>query len=325
MRWTPESTRKLANNRKQRIAEALCVLADLGMPRAQQNERSALCLLAILDLDAGKRWRDARNPLMGITPIMDWARTHYQKKYAPNTRETIRRQTMHHFVQAGIARYNPDRPERPVNSPHAVYQITPDCLRLLKNFGGTAYTRHLAAHLAARGSLAARYAMPRNLKKVPLRVPNGQVVNLSPGAHSELIRAIWEEFGPRFVPGGTLLYAGDSGGKWSHFDAARLASFGIHIDSHGKMPDVVIHFRKRNWLVLAEAVTSHGPVDAKRHEELKALFKKSSAGLVFVSAFPDRKTFTKYMDVISWETEAWIADSPAHLIHFNGSRFLGPY
>jgi hypothetical protein len=87
----------------------------------------------------------------------------------------------------------------------------------------------------------------------------------------------------------------------------------------------VIYCSKRNWLVLAEAVTSHGPVDAKRHEELKTLFANAKAGLVFLSAFPDRRTFNKHEDAIAWETEAWIAESPTHLVHFNGSRFLGPY
>jgi hypothetical protein len=62
---------------------------------------------------------------------MDWSRKYYRKKYAPNTRETFRRQTMHQFVQAGLALYNPDDPNRPVNSPRAVYQISPEALALL--------------------------------------------------------------------------------------------------------------------------------------------------------------------------------------------------
>ena len=56
------------------------ILITLGMPRAQQNERSALCLLALLNLIPGKPWSKAEAPLMGITPIMDWIREHYQKK-----------------------------------------------------------------------------------------------------------------------------------------------------------------------------------------------------------------------------------------------------
>lgn len=94
---------------------------------------------------------------------------------------------------------------------------------------------------------------------------------------------------------------------------------------HGKMPDVVIHHTQKNWLVLVEAVTSHGPVNAKRRGELKTLFKNSKAGLVFVTAFLSRQGLVKYLPEISWETEVWVAESPSHLIHFNGERFLGPY
>ena len=82
---------------------------------------------------------------------------------------------------------------------------------------------------------------------------------------------------------------------------------------------------EKNWLFLIEAVTSHGPVDHKRYGELNTLFQNCTAGLVFVSAFPDTKTYVKYSGVIAWETEVWMADNPSHMIHFNGSRFMGPY
>jgi len=315
----------MANKKSSRIQEALNVLKDFGMPREQLNERSALCLLAILNLSPKKKWSEAEDPLMGITPIMDWARKHYDKKYAPNTRETIRRQTMHQFVQAGIALYNPDLPGRAVNSPHAVYQIELTCLTALRSVGTSSYKKRLAAYLAEHETLAAKYARARKMEMVPIAVVDGQEIRLSPGDHSELIRAICAEFGPRFVPGGKLVYVGDTGEKWGYFDKPLLTSLGIEIDSHGKMPDVVIYFSQKNWLILAEAVTSHGPVNAKRHAELAELFQKSQAGLVFVSAFPNRRIFTRYVDAISWETEVWIANDPTHLIHFNGTRFLGPY
>jgi hypothetical protein len=116
------------NNQNDYIEAAQQIIVSLGLPRAQQNERSALCLLALLNLTPGKAWADAENPLVGITPIMDWAREHYGKEYAPNTRETFRRQSMHQFCDAGVALYNPDKPDRPVNSPKAVYQIEPAAL-----------------------------------------------------------------------------------------------------------------------------------------------------------------------------------------------------
>lgn len=93
----------------------------------------------------------------------------------------------------------------------------------------------------------------------------------------------------------------------------------------GKMPDVILLCEKRNWLILIESVTSHGPVDGKRHDELNKLFADSAAGLVFVTAFPNRTVIGRYLGDIAWETEVWVADSPSHLIHFNGKRFLGPY
>lgn len=307
------------------IDEALQILKFLGLPRAQQNERSALCLLALLNLTPDKAWSQVENPLMGITPIMDWARQHYQKDYAPNTRETIRRQTIHQFVEAGIALYNPDNSVRPVNSPKAVYQIEPATLELLRSVETTQWHSNLAAYLAAQETLSTKYAKERMQNLVPVKIAPGKQISLSPGEHSELIRAIIEDFAPRFVPNSMLVYVGDTGEKWGYFDAILLAELGIEVDAHGKMPDVVLYYPEKNWLLLVESVTSHGPVDGKRHAELAKLFEYSNAGLVYVTAFPNRSIFARYVGDISWETEVWIANAPSHLIHFNGVRFLGPY
>jgi hypothetical protein len=307
------------------LDKAQNILLSFGLPRAQQNERSALCLMALLDLRPERKWAEAQNPLMGITPIMDWIRDHYKKTYAPNTRETVRRQTMHQFVDAGIALYNPDKPDRPVNSPAAVYQIEPSARALLRSFDTKAWHDNLTAYLAERQTLAAKYAHERKQNLVPVQIAPGQKIALSPGEHSELIRAIIEDFAARFVPGAVLIYAGDTGDKWGYFDAALLAKLGVNVDSHGKMPDVVLYYPERNWLLLVESVTSHGPVDGKRHAELSRLFAGSSAGLVYVTAFPNRAIMGRYLSEIAWETEVWVADAPSHLIHFNGERFLGPY
>lgn len=307
------------------IDEAHQLIIALGLPRAQHNERSALCLLALINLAPSKTWAQAENPLVGITPIMDWSRENYDKEYAPNTRETFRRQTMHQFVDAGIALYNPDKPDRPVNSPKAVYQIAPAVLVLLRSFGTTKWHDNLTTYLSLNQTLAARYAMERNQNRIPMQIAPGKEITLSPGDHSELIRAIVEDFGPRFAPGSILVYAGDTGDKWGYFDAPLLAELGVDVDLHGKMPDVVLHFVEKNWLLLVESVTSHGPVNGKRHEELARLFAGSTAGLVYVTAFPNRSIMGRYLSEIAWETEVWVADAPSHLIHFNGERFLGPY
>jgi hypothetical protein len=312
-------------NKNDNLEDALKILAALDLPRAQQNERSALCLLALLNLTPEKNWAQAGNPLIGITPMMEFSREHYGKEYAPNTRETFRRQTMHQFVAAGIALYNPDEPGRPVNSPKAVYQVEPETLMLLQAYGSPLWDKSLQGYLSIRKTLAARYAKAREQKLVPVRIRPGQEINISPGEHSELIKAIVEDFAPRYVPGGVLVYVGDTGEKWGYFDKELLAGLGVSVDSHGKMPDVVLYYPEKKWLLLVESVTSHGPVDGKRHAELARLFAEATAGLVYVTAFPSRQLMTRYLSEIAWETEVWVADAPSHLIHFNGERFLGPY
>ncbi len=305
------------------LANANKVLKELGFPRAQLNDRSALCLLALLNLPPDKNWSEAEASMIGVTPIMQWIQTHYRRTYAPNTRETFRRQTIHQFLAAGLLVQNPDDPQRPVNSPATVYQIEPTALQLLRTWGTSLWPERLAAYLQLRPSLADRYAAERQVSKKPITIAMGGELTLSPGRHSELIKAVLEEFAPRFAPEAALLYIGDTASKWAFIDSERVSTLNIRLDLHGKMPDVILYDPNRNRLFLIEAVASHGPVDGKRHDELNAMFSAASAHLIFVTAFPDRRTMARYLSVLAWETEVWVAESPSHLIHFNGDKFLG--
>ena len=310
---------------KKKVEQAIEVLQAVGLPKGQQNERSALTLLALVGLEAKTPWSKSAAPLMGITPIMDFIRERYGKDYAPNTRETIRRQTMHQFVQAGLAVSNPDEPDRPTNSPHWCYQAEEDALALLRTYGTRKWKKALEAYLRDRETLGELYAKEREMRMLPLVLSEGQEIQLTPGKHSELIKAVIEEFGPRYAPGGRVLYVGDTGDKWGYFDEATLTKLGVEVDAHGKMPDAAIYCEERDWLFLIEAATSHGPVDPKRHRELTELFKATNSGLVYVTAFPTRTEMARYLADISWETEVWVADAPSHLIHFDGDKFLGPH
>ncbi len=187
------------------------------------------------------------------------------------------------------------------------------------------------SHLEDAGNILISLGLPRaqqnelDQNRVPVQIAPGKKITLSPGEDSELIRDIIEDFAPRFAPGSVLVYAGDTGDKRGYFDAALLANLGVDVDSHGKMPDVVLYYARKKWLLLVESVTSHGPVDAKRHAELAHLFSGARAGLVYVIAFPNRSVMARYLADIAWETDVWVAEAPSHLIHFDGERFLGPY
>lgn len=318
-----QSTDPVAAKRK--IDHAIEILEALGLPRGQQNERSALTLLALLNLQPETPWAEAEAPLMGITPIMDFCRDHYGKRYAPNTRETFRRQSMHQFVDAGLAVPNPDWSDRPTNSPKYCYQIEPNALELLKSYATDEWEPNLQEYLKSIETLRDRYARKREMSMVPVQMADGQEVKLTPGQHSELIKAIIERFAPRFTPGGRVVYIGETGQKWGWVDQHLLTELRVNVDAHGKMPDVVIYYEAKNWLFLVEAVTSHGPVNSKRRSELSTLFKDADARLVYVTAFLTRTDMARELSAISWETEVWVDEAPSHLIHFNGERFLGPY
>src|SRR5665213_45012 len=260
-----------ASNRadiKRKVQEAVTILKALGMPQEQANERSALTLLSLLGLLPGAAWSRAGSPMMGITPMMSFFLAHYRKKYAPNSRETVRRFTIHQFEQAGIVVKNPDKP-RAINSPDNVYQIERTALALLKTFGTDDWDKNLLAYLQTTQTLKTKYAAERILRNIPVVLGDGRKIELSPGGQNVLIKESIETFCPHFTPGADLLYVGDAGDKFSLWEKESLEKLGVTVDEHGKMPDVVVHYRKRGWLVLIEAVTSHGPVSPKRHHELK--------------------------------------------------------
>jgi type II restriction enzyme len=308
----------------EKVLEARALLRAFGFDAERANERSALVLLALLHLGPSDDWSAAKNPMLGTRSIMDWIDEKYARKYAPNSRETVRRFTLHQFVEALLVLQNPDDPKRPVNSPKWCYQVHSDALSVIRTFGAPEFSS-LESYILKVPGLKAQYSAARDLVRIPVTLPNGEFVALSPGGQNVLIAQIIADFCAYFTPGGHVLYVGDADSKWAVFELETLSALGLSFDEHGKMPDLVVFLPDRNWLVLLEAASSHGPVDAKRRRELTELFSGTTAGLVYVSCFPSRAELRRYVADIAWETEVWCADHPTHLVHFNGERFLGPY
>lgn len=309
-----------------KITEAQEILKALGLPAAQQNELSALTLLSLCNIKEDTKWSKATRTSQRITKeIMAFVNENYKADapYAPNTRETFRRQVLHQFTQAGVVNYNPDDPTLPVNSPNAHYAITPEALEVVKSFGTRNWKKRVKEFADNNEILRDKYAKERQMHRIPLTI-EGNEYYLSPGTHNEVQAAVVEEFAPRFAPGGKLLYIGDTENKDLYVNSAALEALKLPITEHSKLPDIVISDDKKGWLFLIEVVTSHGPVSAKRVVELEEFTKDCPYGIVYVTAFPNAKEFKKYVDEIAWETEVWLSDTPDHMIHFNGDRFIGP-
>jgi hypothetical protein len=100
--------------------------------------------------------------------------------------------------------------------------------------------------------------------------------------------------------------------------------FGFNINVHNKMPDIVLYREDNDGIYFIESVTSVGPVSPKRYLEINEMTKHVKSGKIFVTAFTDFATYKKFSESLAWETEVWIADNPEHMIHLNGSNFIGP-
>lgn len=315
----------MSESREEMVEQAREVLQALGFDKRRSNERSALTLLALLELRPRDSWADASHGLHGVAALMRWMAEHFDKVYAPNSREGVRRQTLHQFVDAGLAVLNPDDPSRPVNSSASVYQIDARAYELLRLAQTPEWDAALASYLEERPGLITAYAAAREQAMIPVALPDGTKTKLTPGGQNVLIAAVLEQFCSRWTPGGHVLYLGDAGRNKPIFDVEALAEEGVVLDKHGKLPDLVVSVPSREWLVLIEAANVHGPVDGKRRSDLQVLFDGAGAELVYVSSFTTRVEMRKHLTEIAWETVAWCADSPSHLIHFGGDHPLGPH
>ena len=223
-----------ASDRKRKVCQAMDILKSLGFGPRQSNDVASYTFLALLDLGANKPWSAASNPLRGITPIIEFIAKSYGAKYAPNTRETIRDEAVKYFVDMGLLLRNPDNPRRPTNSGQTVYQVERTALALVHTFGRKPWIAQLKEYLAKRAKIRQKIQRKRNLARVPVKLPSGKKVTLSPGGQNPLIKQIVEEFCPRFAPGSIVAYIGDAENKFLHLDAAYLKGFGRRHRASGK-------------------------------------------------------------------------------------------
>lgn len=298
---------------------ARIILKALQVPAKQQNRMCCCVLLAMANFLESSSWLHATNEWIRIHDVIAFANINYGIIYAENSRETFRKQAMHHFRNAAFIEDN----GQPTNSPNYRYRLTDEMLKLIKSFGTRNWSRNLHAFQRKHESLVQIYASKRSMQKMPVQI-NGDVFSFSPGKHNELQKAIIEEFAPRFAPNSECLYVGDTAKKDLIINAEKLHGLGFDISLHDKMPDVVLYSEEKDWLYFIESVTSVGPMEPKRVKEIEEMTTNVTAGKIYVTAFLDFKTFKKFSSLLAWETEVWIAGMPDHLIHLNGDKFLGP-
>lgn len=302
-----------------KIEEAREILKELQVPAKQQADLCCFVILAMANIKEQDLWTSATNNWIRIHDVIAYTKENYGVTYAENSRETFRKQAMHHFRNAAFIEDN----GKATNSPNYRYRLTDEMLTLIHSFRTACWEAEKINFLQSHETLIDLYASKRTMRKMPVRI-NGEDFTFSPGKHNELQKAIIEEFAPRFAPNSECLYVGDTIEKDLVKNIAKLQELGFAITLHDKMPDVVLYSEEKNWLYFIESVTSVGPMEPKRLKEIEEMTAGVTAGKIYVTAFLDFKTFKKFSETLAWETEVWIAYMPDHMIHLNGDKFLGP-
>ena len=302
-----------------KVDETREFLKMIGMPKAQQTDLCCYVILSMAGIKPGMSWSEASNDWLRIHDMIQFANTHYGSTYAENSRETVRKQALHQFRIAALVEDNGVA----TNSPNYRYRLTDETLQMLKTLQTPAWQKSLERFLTYHEKLVDIYASKKKMTMMPVRI-NGADFTFSTGKHNELQKAIIEEFAPRFAPNSECLYVGDTIEKDLVKNAEKLMELGFEITLHDKMPDVVLYREEKDWIYFVESVTSVGPMDPKRIMEIEEMTKDVKAGKIFVTAFPDFKTYKKFSEELAWETEVWIAEMPEHMIHLDGDRFMGP-
>lgn len=295
------------------------ILNALQVPAKQQNNMCCCVLLAMANLTEENTWNMATNDWIRIHDVIAFSNQNYGTTYAENSRETFRKQAMHHFRNAAFIEDN----GKATNSPNYRYRLTDEMLDLIKSFGTDAWAEKIRHFNGSHTSLVELYSAKRDMRKMPVKI-NGVDFTFSTGKHNQLQKAIIEEFAPRFAPNSECLYVGDTTEKDLVKDVDKLQSLGFEITLHDKMPDVVLYSEENDWIFFIESVTSVGPMEPKRIKEIEEMTTGVTSGKIYVTAFLDFKTFKKFSESLAWETEVWIADMPDHMIHLNGDKFIGP-
>lgn len=312
------------------VNEALDILESVGIPMTKSErglERMAVCFLAVAGVT--KDWRKAKSSKDGrhlkTRDIIKFVNENYEENISPGSYDDIRRKDLKLLVLADLIINSGDNPSAATNDPTRGNALHPDFKELITSYKTDAWEKNLKIFNKNKPDLATILERKRNLEKIPVKLPSGKPLELSLGAHNVLQKEIIEQFLPRFGSDCSVLYIGDTSNKILHIEKEELKKLNFFTLSHDELPDIIAYSKKNNWLYLIEAVHSSGPMSEIRVLELKKLLKDCKAELIFVTAFLTKLEFKKWMLDIAWETEAWIADRPDHLVHFNGHKFLGAY
>jgi hypothetical protein len=314
------------------VEDALNIIVAFGVPvtglTLRRKQKMAKAFLAVAAMKPGQAWSTVKSNADGhrlrSREVIKWMNAHLGESISDGSYDDIRRKDLIFLVEAGIVLGAAQRESAKTNDGTRANALQPEFAVAMRSYGKSGWGDALARVMKNRKQLIETLARKRGLSRIPVEIGDKKF-SLSPGAHNLVQKAVVEKFLPAFGNGAEVLYLGDTENKNLFYDRDKLEALGFFELAHDKLPDVVAFSKKKNWLFLIEAVDTSNPITELRKEKFDALTRNCKPDVVYVTAFADRATFRKFSKDIAWETEVWIVESPEHMVHFNGDKFLGPY
>lgn len=321
------------------IGSVQAALADLGLGAKASNEGSAYVAAVCCGLSQSAALSDAKITSLGISEMIKSINEGFPdankgRGYKPNTRETIRDDTVKAFLAHGILEL--EDPDIPANSSKVRYKSRETLVRLLRSIQTDDYRTELARAKAVSDKLLSIYGRKRELDQTPVVLPDEDVMFISNEGQGPLVRAIVEKMLPRFAGGVSVLAIDTADGLKFPWEgkAGNQAAESVRelISEQPKTavntpiyPDVIAYDGDKGWLFLVEACNSEGVFDERRRSRLADLLGPRFPNMIFITCFNSRNEMKQWLPQLAWETEVWVADDPDHMIHLDGAKYLSPY
>ena len=318
---------------KKLMIAGLVIIESVGVPitdlTPRRLEKMSMAFLALCGMNKSRQWNESQSISDTYTlrtrEIITYLNTHFEENISLGSYDDIRRKDLIRLVGMGLVIKSANNLNADTNDGTRGYAIEKKFSDLIKTYGSKQWDKKLAKFKPDQEYINAFHGR-RNIEKLEVCLEEGITISLDKGPHNKIQKAIIEEFLPIYGYNAKVLYIGDTSKKHLHEYSEQMLNLGLDIKDRGMLPDIVAFSEEKQWLYLIEAVHSSNPLNPERCIELqRTILKDCLYGVVFITAFLDKKAFSRWLPQIAWETEVWLVDAPEHLIHFNGDRFLGPH
>lgn len=246
--------------------------------------------------------------------------------YADNTRESLRDDLFRNrLVRMGLV---VRKAGVPTNSSAPIYSLSDPFAALFDPvLRGAALgaaidqwrSKHLAPEALARMALKARGAVARS-SDVIVEMPDHSRLRLAAGPSSPIVKALIEEFAPRWMRRPVVLWVSASDAKTQPHFVELAASVGLRFDASTLLPDLILaDIEEPLHIYFCEVVATDGPIDADRKAAFIELSRASGfdrVNLRFLSAYLDRESapLRKTFHRVAIESDIWFTNEPDLLV-----------